>query len=79
MAEDNNNLLSDEEIRRLVLARLKVLSSDIMISLGSDGSFSRDQLVKSVEDGDSIGEKMAEIQMNWLQSFKEEIIAWALL
>jgi len=66
-------ILSDEAIRQLVLARLSVLSKDIMISLGDDGSFTRDQLVERVEKGDRIGEKLAEIQLAWLRSFKEEI------
>lgn len=75
MEDRDKNLLSDEEIRKLVLARLKVLSSDIMISFGSEGSFSRDELVRRVEEGDKIGEKLAEIQMEWLQSLKEGIIS----
>lgn len=72
MAEENKTkkVLSDEEVRKLVLARLSVLSSDTMISLGSEGSFTRDELVKSVEKGDEVGEKLAEIQMEWLRSFK---------
>ena len=74
METDNKNLLSDEEIRKLVVARLKVLSSDILISVGSEGSFSRDELVKKVQDGDMVGEKLAEIQMGWLQSLKEGVI-----
>jgi len=73
MPTDNNtkNVLSDEEVRKLVIARLSVLSIDTIISLGSEGSFTRDQLVESVERGDSVGEKLAEIQMEWLRSFKE--------
>ena len=75
MTTDNNtqNVLSDEEVRKLVIARLSVLSSDTIISLGSKGSFTRDQLVESVEKGDNIGEKLAEIQMEWLRSFKEAV------
>ncbi|MDP2909941.1 MAG: hypothetical protein Q8N69_02630 [bacterium] len=69
--QGNKNLLSDEEIRKLVIARLKVLSPETIISLGSAGSFSRDELVKKVEEGDKIGEKLAEIEMEWLQSLKE--------
>jgi len=69
--KEEKNLLSDEEIRKLVVARLKVLSPETVISLGSDGSFSRDELVERVKEGDRIGEKLAEIQMEWLQSFKE--------
>lgn len=68
--KEKKNLLSDEEIRKLVVARLKVLSPETVISLGSDGSFSRDELVEKVQEGDRIGEKLAEIQMEWLQSLK---------
>lgn len=63
-------ILLDEEIRKLVTARLSVLSSGTIISLGSDGSFSRDELIERVEKGDAIGEKLAEIQLEWLRSFK---------
>lgn len=72
---DKKDILADEEIRRLVLARLSVLSPDIIISIGSEGNFTKDQMVQSVEKGDEIGEKLAEIQMEWLRSFKEETSA----
>ena len=72
--KNTKNVLSDEEVRKLVLARLSVLSSDTMISLGSEGSFTRDQLIERVEKGDEVGEKLAEIQMEWLRSFKSEIV-----
>lgn len=75
MPEDKSNILSDEEVRKLVIARLSVLSADTMISLGAEGSFTRDELVERVEKGDRIGEKLAEIQMEWLRSFQSEVIA----
>jgi hypothetical protein len=71
--EELTNILANEDIRKLVLARLSVLSADTMISLGSDGNFTRDELMERVERGDEIGEKLAEIQMEWLTSFKPEI------
>lgn len=75
MTEDykNNNILSDNEIRKLVIARLSVLSPDTNISVGSEGNFSRDQLMESVKNGDKIGEKLAEVEMEWLRSLKEGI------
>lgn len=72
-SQNDKNLLSDHEIRKLVLARLSVLSSDTVISLGSEGSFNRDELVRKVQEGDKVGQKLAEMQMEWLQSFKEGI------
>lgn len=72
---EKTDILSDEKVRQLVIARLSVLSPDTIISLGSEGSFTRDEMVESVERGDKIGEKLAEIQMEWLRSFKSEMVA----
>ncbi len=63
---------TDEDIRKLVTARLQVLSSDTIISVGSEGSFSRDDLIKRVEKDDYIGKKIIEVEMEWLRSFKKE-------
>jgi hypothetical protein len=70
--EEQKNILNDEEIRKLVTARLSVLSADTMISVGAEGSFSRDELIQRVESGDRVGNKIAQIEMEWLRSFKQE-------
>lgn len=62
---------SDSEVRDLVVARLRVLSPDTVISVGSDGRFTRDELIVSVERGDRVGEKIAEMQLEWMRSFKD--------
>jgi len=74
MVRTNQQLLSDEGIRKLVIARLSVLSPDTVISLGDQGNFTRDELIHSVEEGNPVGEKLAEIQMEWLRSFKQDIV-----
>ncbi|MFA4815358.1 MAG: hypothetical protein WC924_03750 [Candidatus Gracilibacteria bacterium] len=63
--------LTDEAIRKLVTARLSVLSEDTIVSVGGEGSFSRDELIEHVETGDKIGEKITQIEMEWLRSFKQ--------
>lgn len=68
-----SHLLSDEEVRKLVAARLSILSPHTIISLGSQGNFTRDQLMARVKEGDEIGEKIAEVQLAWLRSFKEGV------
>lgn len=65
------NPLRDEDVRKLVTARLSVLSEDTIVSVGSEGSFSRDELIKHVQTGDKVGSKIAEIEMEWLRSFKQ--------
>ncbi len=67
-------LLADEDIRQLVTARLSVLSPETILSFGSEGNFSRDELLEHVKEGDSIGEKIAQIQLEWLRSLKEGLV-----
>jgi len=64
--------VSDEEIRKLVIARLSILSSEMQISIGSNGSFSRDELIGHVNANDNIGQKIEEIELEWLRSWKEK-------
>ena len=63
--------MSTDEIRELVVARLKTLPDDKNISVGSDGDFTRDDLIAHVRGGDEIGEKMIEIEMDFLRTLKE--------
>ena len=65
--------VTDEDIRKLVLARLRMLSSGRKISIGSDGEFSKDELISSVEKNDDIGKKITQIQLEYLQSLKNGI------
>lgn len=65
---------ADEEIRKLVIARLKLLSPDTLKSIGSMGTFTRDQLIERVEKGDEIGETITNIEMEWLRALKNGIV-----
>ncbi len=62
--------INDKLIRDLVIARLKSLPSGRKIALGSVGEFTRDELVNKVEDGDEVGKKIIEIQLEYLRSLK---------
>lgn len=65
--------VTDEDIRKLVLARLRMLSSGRKISIGSDGEFSKEELINRVEKNDDIGKKITQIQLEYLQSLKNGI------
>lgn len=68
------NISSDEEIRKLVLARLKIMSSDTIKCIGAEGSFDRDELIAHVERGDKVGKTIEQIEMEWLRAFKGGMI-----
>lgn len=59
-----------EDLRDLVVERIKTLPSDTMISVGSDKSYSKNELISHVEKNDEIGEKIIQIQLEYLQMMK---------
>ena len=61
---------TDEDIRRLVLARLGALSDDVSISLGDEGDFKKEDLITHVQHNDEIGRTLEEMQVEWLRSWK---------
>ena len=52
-----------EEIKELVIARLDELSNKKKISIGSSGDFTKKELIKRIREGDEIGQKMVEIEL----------------
>lgn len=61
----------NKQIMDLVLARLDVMPSNVKVSIGSYGTFSKSDLKDHVEKGDEIGKKVVEVQMAFLRAMKE--------
>lgn len=66
--------IENEDIKNLIISRLEMLPQDFSLSLGSDGSFNKEQLITHVKDEDEIGEKVVEIQMEYLRMLKEGLV-----
>jgi hypothetical protein len=63
----------DENIKNLVIARLETLPSDKKISIGSEGHFTKEELIERVKKGDPVGKKMMNIEMEFLRALKQGI------
>lgn len=63
-----------EEIKELVIERLKTIPSDKKISIGNYGEFSKEQLIEYVKSGSEIGKKVIEIELEFLRAFKQGIV-----
>lgn len=72
--QSDQKQVTDDDIRKLVIERLKTFPSGKKVSIGSDGDFTKDELIKHVGEQDKIGKKIVEIQLSYLQSLKEGII-----
>lgn len=60
----------DNDLKVLVIERLKTLPKGTRISIGSEGSFTTQDLINHIGKGDSIGNKIIEIQLNYLRLLK---------
>lgn len=67
---DSISEVSDEEIKQLVIERLKTISSDKKISIGGKGDFTAQELIDRVEKNDEVGRKIIEVELEFLRSFK---------
>lgn len=65
-----NNKIT-REIKELVIARLDVMPSNVKVSIGSFGTFSKNELKEHVKDNDEVGKKVVEVQMAFLRAIKD--------
>ena len=61
----------EQEIKELVIARLKTIPEGVGLSIGSAGNMNKGELISHVEKGDEIGRKIVEVEMSFLRSFKD--------
>lgn len=62
-----------KDIIDLVIARLKTIPNDAVLSVGSDnkGGISVRDLIEHVRAGDEIGRKIVQVQLHFLRSLKD--------
>lgn len=64
---------TQEDIKKLVMARIKAASDDLAISIGSE-EYTKEAILKSVEAGDELGQEIIEMQMEYLRDMAEGAI-----
>ncbi len=73
MTDDRKENKIDEEVKKIVIARLEIFPSDKKISIGSVGELTKQEMIDNVERETNIGEKIIEVQLGYLRSLKEGI------
>jgi hypothetical protein len=63
-------MVSNAEIKKLVLMRLETMPETIKISLGSNGEMRKADLIKHVKEEDELGKLFIEVQLDYLRSMK---------
>jgi hypothetical protein len=66
------NPITDSEIKNLVMERLKAFPAGKRLLVGSGNqSLDKEDLIKHVKKESKIGQKVIDIQLNYLRSFKK--------
>ncbi len=63
-------MISEAEIRELIVLRLQAMPENFKVSIGGSGEFDKHELIERVKKGDEVGKKIVEIQLNYLRSLK---------
>ena len=63
-------IVNDKDIRELVKARLQNFPSGKKVSIGSDGDFSKEDLIRAIDQKTDLGAKIINIQMEYLRALK---------
>jgi len=66
MTEDKKN--KEEELKELVVARIKVMPPEYKLSVGDKGTFDKEQLIYHVNKGDDTGHQIIAMQMNFIKA-----------
>ena len=59
---------TNEDLKKLVIARIQTMPPTMKLSIGGNGSFSREELILHVSQDDDIGRKIVEMHLNYLRS-----------
>ncbi len=56
-----------------ILARIEQMPENLKLAMGNFGAMSKKEMIKHLEDKDEVGQKIVEMQMRYLQFFKEVV------
>jgi len=63
--------ISKEEIKKLVIERIKTMPATMKVSLGNSGEFNKEQLIEEVKQESGIGDKIIEVHLSYLRSLSK--------
>ena len=66
MTEENIKLT--EDVKELVIARLEIMPPNYKLSIGNQGTFTKDELIKNVKEGSAVGNQIVKMQYSFIKA-----------
>jgi len=64
----NSEERKGEELKELILARIEVMPSNLKLSIGNFGTFTKQELMEHVKKGDEEGKQIMQMQINFIKA-----------
>lgn len=61
-----------EDEWKIVKARIEAMPAHLKLSIGGIGSFTKQDLIRHLNEKDQIGQLLVQAHLNYLRSFKKE-------
>ena len=59
----------NETLKKLVIARIEAsMSSTLKLSIGSDGSLTKNQMIENVIEGNEVGKRIMQTHLNFMRA-----------
>ena len=68
MNKQESETTQEKEIKELVLARIGVMPSNYKLSVGSKGTFTKEQIINHIKERDEIGIQIIDMEMNFIKA-----------
>jgi len=71
--QQTKDLELQEDIKKLVLARIMAASDDLRVAIGST-EYTKREMLENVKAGNNVGKEIMDIQMEYLRDMAEGVI-----
>ena len=68
MKQEDKEKYKEEELKKLVLARIRVMPQNYKLSIGDKGTFAKEELIEHVKMGNEVGAQIIGMQMNFIKA-----------
>ena len=68
MKQDYKEKKKEEELKELIIARIRVMPPNYKLSIGDKGTFTKEELLEHVKSGDETGSQIIGMQMNFIKA-----------
>ena len=73
-SQNNQNQKTKDDVKELVIARIDLLPPNVKVSIGSEGEFTKSELIERIKKGDVVGQQIIKMELSFLRALKDGVL-----